>query len=62
MGIMLIASDNVSYFADYMLITLIVLMVILAVLGIKTYVRRPNNNNQFQQTQEDVKEYFNKIN
>jgi hypothetical protein len=51
MGIMMICTDTVNYFADYMLTFVIVVMFILAILGIKTFIKKPNKNNQFQQTQ-----------
>lgn len=47
MGIMLIVMDSVGYFADYLLTVLIIVMLILSILGIKTFVKKPNKNNQF---------------
>jgi hypothetical protein len=47
---------------NWVLAEVIAAVVVLCMVGVRTYLRRPNGNNQFQQTQEDVREFFLRVN
>lgn len=57
-----ILSTTISYVEYFMGVNVTIIVIILVIQGVRTFLAKPNQNNQLEQTKSDVKIFFQRIN
>lgn len=61
-GVAMLSGQTIPHIEYYFVSVLLLIMLMLSALSLKTFIQKPNKNNQLEQTKCDVRAYFDRIN